>query len=434
MPAASNVAQPELVHRGVRLRLLPGSRAVAYQLAGTAGAGRFVWNHFLARKQQQYRAYRCGQDYKIGPEPAKPQLSFFSLGKEFTALRQDPEYAWLQAYSFTAVRYVLKYLADAYQAFFQGLRGYPVFKRKHDHQDGFTLPERVQVRDNQLYVPRSGWLRLKGSNLYTHGQPVQARIRQEGTRARPQWYVYLTYAVPADSVRCGAATGVLGLDRNVGQVTDSAGTRYPLTDLGRLEAQLARKQRLQARKRKGSVRARRLGGQLTKLRRRQKRIRSNDTHHISRALADQAHTLVAEALNTQGMTKSARGAEAQPGTHVQAKAGLNRSILASNWGQLAQRLAYKCGHFETVDPRYTSQTCHQCGHVAAANRKTQAVFRCQRCDFLLNADHNAALNILGRFVRPVACGTGATARREAFPLGTSPTREHGMLESVYSNI
>ena len=202
MPAASNVAQPELVHRGVRLRLLPGSRAVAHQLAGTAGAGtagagtagagRFVWNHFLARKQQQYRAYRCGQDYKIGPEPAKPQLSFFSLGKEFTALRQDPEYAWLQAYSFTAVRYVLKYLADAYQAFFQGLRGYPVFKRKRDHQDGFTLPERVQVRDNQLYVPRSGWLRLKGSNLYTHGQPVQARIRQEGTRARPQWYVYLT--------------------------------------------------------------------------------------------------------------------------------------------------------------------------------------------------------------------------------------------------
>ena len=231
-----------------------------------------------------------------------------------------------------------------------------------------------------------------------------------------------------------AATGVLGLDRNVGQVTDSEGTRYPLTDLGRLDSKLARKQRLQARKRKGSVRARRLGGQLTKLRRRQKRIRSNDTHHISQDLANKAHTLVAEDLHTQGMTKSAKGTQARPGTHVQAKAGLNRSILASNWGQLAQRLAYKCGRFETVDPRYTSQTCHQCGHGAAANRPTQAVFRCQRCGFFLNADHNAALNILGRFTRPVARGTGATARREAFPPGTSPTREHGMLESVYSNI
>ena len=60
------------------------------------------------------------------------------------------------------------------------------------------------------------------------------------------------------------------------------------------------------------------------------------------------------------------------------------------------------------------------------NRPTQAGFRCQRCGFLLNADHNAALNILGRCTRPVARGTGATARREAFPLGTSPTREHGI--------
>ena len=208
----------------------------------------------------------------------------------------------------------------------------------------------MQVRDQQLRVPRIGWLRLKGTNLYAHGQPVQARIRQEGTRAPPQWYAYLTYAVPADSVRTGAATGVLGLGRNVGQVPDSDGTLYPMTDLGRLEAKIARAQRLRARKRKGSVRARRLGGQLTTLRRKQKRSRDNDTHHISRALADKAHTLVAEELHTQHMTKSARGTQAQPGTHVKAKAGLNRSILASNWGQLAQRLRYKCGHLETVDP------------------------------------------------------------------------------------
>ncbi len=116
-------------------------------------------------------------------------------------------------------------------------------------------------------------------------------------------------------MRTGAASGVLRLDRNVGQVTDSNGTLYPMTDLGRLDSKLARKQRLRARKRKGSLRARRLGGQLTTLRRKQKRVRDNDTHHISRTLADKAHTLVAEALNTKGMTKSARGTQAQQ-THV----------------------------------------------------------------------------------------------------------------------
>ena len=357
---------------------------------------------------------------------SKPNLTFFSLGQEFTALRREPGSAWLQEYSFSAVRYVLKYLADAYQGFFQGTRGQPRFQSRHRRQDGFTIPEQVQVRAQHLRVPRIGWLRLQGHNPYAYGQVRQARIRQEGTPARPQWYVYLVYAVPADSVRAGAASGVLGLDRNVGQVTDSAGRVYPLTDLTRLEARAARYQRRQARKQRGSVRARRLGGQLQKLRRRQQRIRSNDTHHISRALADRAHTVVAEDLQTRHMTKSAKGTRDNPGTSVRAKSGLNRSILASNWGQLAQRLQYKCGQLVRVDPRHTSQSCHQCGHVAAANRKTQAVFRCQHCDFFLNADHNAALNIRGRFVRPVARGTGATAWREAFPPGTSPTREHGI--------
>ena len=351
MPAAPNVAQPEpaeTVPRSVRLRLLPETRARAHQLAGTAGACRFVWNHMLARKQQQYWAYQCWQDYKIGPEQPKPNLTFFSLGQEFTALRREPGSAWLQEYSFSAVRYVLKYLADAYQGFFQGTRGQPRFQSRHRRQDGFTIPEQVQAQ--QLRVPRIGWLRLQGHNPYAYGQVRQARIRQEGTPARPQWYVYLVYAVPADSVRAGAASGVLGLDRNVGQVTDSAGRVYPLTDLTRLEARAARYQRRQARKQRGSVRARRLGGQLQKLRRRQQRIRSNDTHHISRALADRAHTVVAEDLQTRHMTKSAKGTRDNPGTSVKAKSGLNRSILASNWGQLAQRLQYKCGQLVRGGP------------------------------------------------------------------------------------
>ena len=118
----------------------------------------------------------------------------------------------------------------------------------------------------------------------------------------------------------------------VGQVTDSAGTRHPLTDLGRLESQLARKQRLQARKRKGPVRARRRGGQLTKLRRKQKRIRSHDTHHLSRALADQAHTLVAEELQTHSMTKSAKGTQDSPGTNVQAKCGPEPQYMGQQLG------------------------------------------------------------------------------------------------------
>ncbi len=49
-----------------------------------------------------------------------------------------------------------------------------------------------------------------------------------------------------------------------------------------------------------------------------------------------------------------------------------------------------------VDPRHTSQMCSACGHIAKANRKSQSEFECQRCEFALNADINAALNIKAR--------------------------------------
>ncbi|MEV6608063.1 zinc ribbon domain-containing protein [Kutzneria sp. NPDC051319] len=50
----------------------------------------------------------------------------------------------------------------------------------------------------------------------------------------------------------------------------------------------------------------------------------------------------------------------------------------------------------SVDPAYTSQTCHTCGHVDKRNRRSQAVFHCGRCDFVGHADHNAALNTATR--------------------------------------
>ncbi len=155
-------------------------------------------------------------------------------------------------------------------------------------------------------------------------------------------------------------------------------------------------------------------------------MRDHDTHHISRKVADTAHTVVVEDLSTQGMTRSAQGTVESPGHNVQAKAGLNRSILASGWGQLERKLIYKCGRLIKVPAAYTSQTCSRCGCVDKANGTTQAWFRCMDCDCQLNADHNAAINILGRADLPVAQGTGAAARRGAFSRETPTTREQDM--------
>ncbi|WP_420711235.1 zinc ribbon domain-containing protein, partial [Streptomyces sp. NRRL F-4428] len=47
-----------------------------------------------------------------------------------------------------------------------------------------------------------------------------------------------------------------------------------------------------------------------------------------------------------------------------------------------------------VDPRNTSRTCPDCGHVAAENRPTQEKFHCAGCGHQAHADHVGALNVL----------------------------------------
>lgn len=40
----------------------------------------------------------------------------------------------------------------------------------------------------------------------------------------------------------------------------------------------------------------------------------------------------------------------------------------------------------------------KCGHIARSNRKTQSGFRCTKCNFTLNADLNAARNIVVKYL------------------------------------
>ena len=79
--------------------------------------------------------------------------------------------------------------------------------------------------------------------------------------------------------------------------------------------------------------------------------------------------------------------------------------------QLEYKLAAHGGQVLAVNPAYTSRTCRVCGHEAAENRKSQALFACVACGHTEHADLNAAKNVLaaGHAVwasttKPAACG------------------------------
>ena len=49
-----------------------------------------------------------------------------------------------------------------------------------------------------------------------------------------------------------------------------------------------------------------------------------------------------------------------------------------------------------VSEAYTSQKCSSCGIIDKKNRRSRGLYHCRSCGLHLNADHNAALNILQR--------------------------------------
>ena len=395
-------------HRSTTYRLIPGTKAKAAKLATTAGACRWVWNTALAENQKAYEAYKAGKG-------DKPSVTFYSLGKLFTQTRKKTP--WLQELSCAAVRHTLKFQAEAWKRALAGA-GHPRFKARRG-TDSVTFPDkRARIKGKRIRLEKIGWciLRRHGQDPYCGHKVFAVTIK----RVLGRWHAVVQYEVP-DMVRNDNGRAV-GIDRNTGQLATSEGEIIHCPDVADLEARARRYSRMMARRKKGSGRRTLARHRYAHTMRRLANIRKNWCHHVSRRLADGFQTVIVEALNTKGMTRTAKGTSRCPGKNVKAKAGLNRVILASGWGKLQQFLEYKAGELLAVPPAYTSQTCHKCGHVDKANRPSQSRFECTCCGHKGNADINAALNIL-------ALGMGATGRREALASATLMNRQQ-ILQSV----
>ena len=223
--------------------------------------------------------------------------------------------------------------------------------------------------------------------------------------------------------------GVIGIDRGCVHTLASSGgifmdmpkpSKAELKRLKYLQRRMARQDRVnEARGGRtaefASKRRRRTLSEFNALQGRIVRRRNDWIEKTTTSLA-KANVLVAlEDLDVQAMTKRPKPKPDpnKPGQYLhngaKAKAGLNRLILSNNWSRLMKRLKDKMdangGNLVIVPAAYTSQTCHQCGHVAKGNRESQAVFRCVECGYEANADVNAAKNILGRALRKTGGGT-----------------------------
>ena len=132
---------------------------------------------------------------------------------------------------------------------------------------------------------------------------------------------------------------------------------------------------------------------------RERTANRQNLHRLAAAIVQRYDFIAVEDLQTQNMTRSARGTIESPGKGVAQKRGLNRSILEQTWGEFTTILAGKAeragARFVKVDPKFTSQTCSTCGAADKRSRRGET-FDCVHCGYLADADMNAAVNIRER--------------------------------------
>jgi putative transposase len=307
----------------------------------------------------------------------------------------------LKAFGVTVCRGSLTRLDEAFAGFFRrvnigGAPGYPRFKSRSRFDSlswcdisGWKLDE----TSRRLYIQGVGHVKI---NLHrcVRGVPKTLTVRRRASHLEAT-----LFCAHVPTKELGVTVKAVGIDLGVGFLTaTSDGTLYENPRHRRdLAPSLASAKQERSRHRRGSYRAQKANEQVARLKQLEANRRKDALHKLSRKLVDENDLIAHEKLKIANMSRSAKGTIESPGNNVAAKSGLNDAILDSGWGQLIAMITYKAEEagrtVVAVDPRYTSQRCSACGHVAAESRKKQK-FRCVSCGFTEHADVNAARNIL----------------------------------------
>jgi putative transposase len=366
-------------------------------LLSHCGHARYVWN--LAVEQRSWW------------QPGRRPPGFAEQCRQLSEARAASP--WLAAGSVIVQQQALRDFHAAHTSWFASLQRWlsrsanrppearaaapsPPSWRKRGRSEGFRIVavnprnvRRLNRRWGVVLIPKLGWVRFRWS------RPVPATRSYRVTRDRAgRWHVAFA-AVPA-SIPAPGNGEVVGVDRGV-NVSAALSTGELLTVASLRPAERRRLRLLErrlARAKPGSNRRRRVKLAVARLKAREADRRRDWTEKVSTDLARRFDLICVEDLDVQTMTRTAKGTLDRPGRGVRQKAGLNRSILASGWGRLVDRLENKApGRVQKVTAAYTSQTCNACGHIARESRESQSSFRCVACEHDAHADVNAARNI-----------------------------------------
>jgi len=409
-----------IITNAVKFKIIEDSEEWLQYFANHAGCRRFVYNHFAKLNIDKFNDNN-DKDYL---------LSYQSMDLLLTQLKK--EYTFLNNVHSQMLQKATKDVSRGIKQFFKDINNkiprkrLLKFKKKYDDQS-FTLPNQTTynyLKDengnktikkeskNFKFIhnykvfnkPKVCYLKipkLKTPIKILKHKDFEGEIKNVTFSKKGDcYYVSLQLEQSINELPENNKISSIGIDLGVKRLINTSDNEIfkPVENYDKWQAKLKKAQRKLAKTTKFSNNFKKLKLKINKLHRKISQIRLDYLHKISTYLVNNHANIIVEKLNVKNMTKSAKGDSENHGKNVKQKSGLNRSILEQGWGIFKTLLKYKStwynSHFEEVNPKNTSLKCCQCDKVHKENRQQQAVFKCTSCGFSINADFNAALNIL----------------------------------------
>ncbi len=360
-----------MVRNAFLYRLYP-SRTQKRLLDSTLQTCRFFYNDCLAERKTAYQ--ERGE----------------TIGK-FEQLRRVKERKAINPYAKNVHSHILQTvvhdLDNAFQTFFRRVKagetpGYPRFKGRNRWQSfGYKeLGNGFKVDGRRLKLSGIGRIAVCWHRPL-EGQIKTVRISKKAGK----WYAAFSCIVE-DGVPLAATNREIGIDVGLARLitTSESEKVQPPRFYRRAQRQLRIAQRRVARRKKGSKNRRKAVAILQRQHEHVANQRKDFLNKLAHDLTTRYDRIALEDLRITNMVRNPH---------------LAKSILDAGWGYLVQRLTYKAASagrvVVLVDPRYTSKTCSQCGHIFESLSLADRWIDCA-CGLSLDRDHNAAINILKR--------------------------------------